>query len=357
MDISKFNGILTKKRIWAGVLLAQFLLFYILSKSEKAVSFFEWFFEKQKNAHTFLPSRISFSIGDAFYTLLSLFIIFKLIQIFRRKTRKKAVFQLLVLANVFYFVYQIFWGMLYFQKPIKEKLKPAEINNQILKELAIKELEICKKLREQLHENEKGIFTLVDVKKIQLEVLQNQSKIPLEISKKKPIIYNNIKPSLFSFIEGYTGILGYYNPFTSEAQYNQYLPDTYIPFTIAHESAHQLGFAREQEANFIAYMLGKNSTDISLKYATHYFTLRSLINALSYSDEVTAKKMLDSYSEAMKRDRNYELAFREKHSGKVDAFFGFTNDLFLKTNQQEGAITYSYFVELLVQYENQNKSH
>ena len=38
----------------------------------------------------------------------------------------------------------------------------------------------------------------------------------------------------------------------------------------------------------------------------------------------------------------------------MNAFFAFTNDLFLKTNQQEGAVTYSYFVDLLVRYERMN---
>ena len=53
---------------------------------------------------------------------------------------------------------------------------------------------------------------------------------------------------MFGIIGNYVGFQGYYNPFTTEAQYNAELPNTYIPFTLSHESAHQLGFAREQEA-------------------------------------------------------------------------------------------------------------
>ena len=351
MDIKKSNGILKKKRIWAGVLLAQFFLFYMLSKSEIAISFFECFFEKQKNAHVSLFSRFTFSIGDAFYTILLLFIFIKLIHLFSKKKRNKTAFQLLILANCFYFVYQLFWGMLYFQEPVRNKLKPVAINTTLLKEFALQELKICKSLREIQNENEKGVFTILDHEKIKLEILKSQKDIPAEISSKKEIKHNAIKPSLFSFIEGYTGILGYYNPFTAEAQYNKELPNTYIPFTMAHESAHQLGFAREQEANFIAYIIGKNSDDPALKYSTHYFTLRSLLNALYLSEETFVNHVLESYSESMKHDRNHELEFREKHAGKIDEVFGFTNDLFLKSNQQEGSVTYSYFVELYIRYE------
>jgi hypothetical protein len=54
----------------------------------------------------------------------------------------------------------------------------------------------------------------------------------------------------------------------------------------------------------------------------------------------------------MKRDRNAEKLFIEKHAGLLDIFFGFTNDLFLKSNQQEGSVTYSYFIDLLLRYED-----
>ena len=148
----------------------------------------------------------------------------------------------------------------------------------------------------------------------------------------------------------YSGILGYYNPFTAEAQFNANLPSTFIPFTLSHESAHQLGFAREQEASFIGYLSGKDSKNVDLKYSTEYFVLKSLLNSLAEKDEVFVKNILKNYSAGMKRDRLAEKEFVKNHEGILDTFFGITNDLFLKTNQQEGSITYSYFVKLLVQY-------
>ena len=167
---------------------------------------------------------------------------------------------------------------------------------------------------------------------------------------------SSFKPSLYSRIISYTGIQGYYNPFTAEAQYNPGLPSTYLPFTLAHEHAHQLGFAREQEANFIAFLTGKNSSDADLKYSTQYFVLKSLLNALAESDPGFVKDILRNYSPAMQRDRTAELSFRKKHEGWLEEFFGITNDLFLKSNRQEGAVTYSYFVNLLVRFETANRT-
>ncbi|NHX22211.1 DUF3810 domain-containing protein, partial [Escherichia coli] len=73
------------------------------------------------------------------------------------------------------------------------------------------------------------------------EILNQQKQLPLGLNSKITTDISNFKPSIFSFIMNDTGILGYYNPFSAEAQYNPNLPDTYLPFTLAHESAHQLG--------------------------------------------------------------------------------------------------------------------
>ena len=42
---------------------------------------------------------------------------------------------------------------------------------------------------------------------------------------------------------------------------------------------------------------------------------------------------------------------KEKNDSFITEIFYFTNDIFLKSNQQEGSVTYSYFIDLLVLYE------
>lgn len=242
--------------------------------------------------------------------------------------------------------------MLYFQEPIISKLPKTDVTLEKRKALALKYLKKCKQTRKLVSQDRNGVFILTDLEAIQDEILSNQSKLPQLIFKKKSAEVNAFKPSIFRVVMSYTGILGYYNPFSAEAQYNPELPSTYIPFTLAHESSHQLGFAREQEANFIGYLAGSNSSNAELRYSTEYFTLKSLLNSISEEDEAFVKTALKSYSQEMKRDRLYERNFIEQHQGWLDDFFGFTNNIFLKTNQQEGTVTYSYFVSLLVHYEN-----
>ena len=241
--------------------------------------------------------------------------------------------------------------MLYFQEQIIKKIPEREISLDETKQLTLKYLNLCKQTRTLVKEDRNGVFKLYDVSLVETNILKNQKQLPSLINPKKATNINSFKPSLFKGVMSFTGILGYYNPFTAEAQYNPSLPSTYVPFTLAHESAHQLGYAREQEANFIGYLIGKNSENVDLKYSTEYFVLKSLLNSLIVKNPEFVKEVLRNYSPAMKRDRLAEKMFIKIHEGFLDIFFGFTNDLFLKSNQQEGSVTYSYFVDLLLRYE------
>lgn len=338
-------------KFWAGILLAQFVLFYIFSKIEIMVFFFDWMFEFKKIFHQSLFSNFSFSVGDAFYVLVALFLIYNIFQLITSKNRSKPLVKLLIFFNVFYFIYQIFWGMLYFQEPLIEKLETKDAKLEETKQLALKYLEKCKRTRSSVEEDEHGVFKIKNLKSVETEILSSQNEIPELFSNKYVTGINSFKPSLFGNAMSYTGILGYYNPFSAEAHYNPNLPNTHLPFTLAHESAHQLGFAREQEASFIAYFIGINSDNVDLKYSTELYVLKSLLNALVDKNEDFVEAVLDAYSDEMKRDRAFEKKFYEKHDGLGNVFFQVTNNLFLKSNQQEGSVTYIYFTDLLMRYE------
>lgn len=342
------------KRFWAGLLLAQFLLFFILSKIKFAVSLFEKYFEFQKQFHQKLFSNLSFSVGDLLYVSLVIIILFFLFQILKKNNRNKSFLNLLIGANIFYFIYQIFWGMLYFQAPLRDQFSKEEVQAEEMKALAQKYLNLCKESRSLVKENPVGVFEIQNSEEIKEEITRNQKNLPLFLPSKKGFKISSAKPSLFNQIMSYSGILGYYNPFTAEAQYNPNLPSISIPFTLAHEFSHQLGYAREQEANFIGYLSGKNSRNVELRYSTEYFVLKSLLNSLVEKDPKFVHAIISQYSAGMQRDRIAEKIFNKMHEGYFNDLFGITNNLFLKSNQQDGSITYSYFVELLVRYEFQN---
>src|ERR1043166_6917252 len=52
------------------------------------------------------------------------------------------------------------------------------------------------------------------------------------------------KPVYFSGLMSRFGVSGVYSPFTGEPNYNTLQPDCDLPFAVAHEMAHQRGYAR-----------------------------------------------------------------------------------------------------------------
>ncbi len=240
--------------------------------------------------------------------------------------------------------------MLYFQTPLLAKLPKGEPTQQELEELAIKYLKECKKLRTQVKEDKNGVFKVQEISNIKKEIIEGSTQVSRFFLDKKITGIQSIKPSLFGNTMNYTGISGYYNPFTTEAQYNAKLPSSITPFTISHEYAHQLGYAREQEANFIGYLISQQTKNPEIQYSCNFYVLKSLLRLLIKDNPELVKQIVNNYSDGMKRDRLYEKRFFIQHEGILDQFFMYTNNLFLQTNQQDGSISYSYFIDLLVRY-------
>jgi hypothetical protein len=344
------NSKFFKIKYWAIILVVQFLLFYILSRFGFAIHLFSNLFEWKKKLHISLFSAISWSVGDVIYiatTLLFFYLLLRLI------ITKKAVFlkYILITANITYFVYQCFWGMLYFQQPVIEKLGNKKISEEAIQKLAVKYLYLCKATREKLSEDDHHKIKIDNVRQLETEIIAQQKNLPQFINKKIAVSNISVKPSLFDSLMNKTGIYGYYNPFTAEAQYNPNIPASQLPFTLAHEMSHQLGYAREQEASFIAYLCAKNSVNKELQYSVQLYVLKSLLKALAVKNPSFVKNILKQYSSKMKLDRLYEQKFFISNEGIVSDFFGITNDLFLKSNQQAGSVTYSYFIHLVLLYE------
>ena len=238
--------------------------------------------------------------------------------------------------------------MLYFQKPLYYKNK-VEISSKELEKLSLKYIALTNQERKKIQT--KHVFKIKNIEVLKSSILKSQKLLPKEYYQFETSNIDNFKASLFNPMISYTGILGYYNPFTTEAQYNAELPNTYIPFTLSHESAHQLGFAREQEANFIGFLICNNSGNSELKYSAYLYATKSLVNALRNTSPEFAAQATLFLSKEVKSDLKNERLFKEKNDSFLTDFFYFTNDIFLKSNQQEGSVTYSYFIDLLVLYE------
>lgn len=335
---------------WASLWFAQFCTFYLLTKSNNAIKLFIDFYEWQKKEHQQLFSQLNFSVGDIFYTVLFLYIIYLFYQIIIKNNKHQWI-TIFILLNVLYFSYQTFWGMMYYQNPIVVVTKNKKIPVEKLKLLAEKYLQLCINDRNNTNEDSKGIFKIKNLNTIEKQLIIAQNDIPKNYNNKKSTHIVNSKKSLFDPILSYTGIAGYYNPFTSEAQYDKNLPDSSKILTLAHELAHQLGYAREQEASFIGFLSITNSENPELRYSANLYALKNILSNINQSDPKWVEKTLNNYSKGMKRDRYHEKLFQKNYESPLSTFFALTNDIFLKSNKQDGTISYNYFIYLLLEYE------
>jgi len=162
--------------------------------------------------------------------------------------------------------------------------------------------------------------------------------------------YPNPKPVISSKWMSYLNITGIYSPFTMEANYNNDIPDHYIPYIICHELAHLRGFIREDEAGFIAYLACRKSKSAEFRYSGAINALTHALNA--YRKEASVEEyaeLLSTLPAQVARDFWVGRTYWKQFEGKVAEAATMANDSYLKANAQEdGVKSYGRMVGLLL---------
>ena len=157
------------------------------------------------------------------------------------------------------------------------------------------------------------------------------------------------KPLLLSEALSWLGLTGIYSPFTGEANVNVRAPESEIPFSASHETAHQRGFAREDEANFAAYLACRFHPDPDFKYSGALAASVHTGNALFTSDREAWQAVEATRSPAVKRDLGALRAWAERHEGAASRTSERVNDAYLRAQgQTEGVRSYGRMVDLLL---------
>ena len=162
----------------------------------------------------------------------------------------------------------------------------------------------------------------------------------------------DLKYVMLSEPMSYTHITGVYTFFTGESNININFPDYTIPFTAAHELSHQRGIARENEANFCAFLICMEADDPYIRYSA-YVSMYEYFASPIYSADKELYSELYSYIDPKIR---YEMiAFNEffdKYEKNVaSTVSGAINDTYLQIQgQEQGSKSYGLVVDLAVAY-------
>lgn len=258
---------------------------------------------------------------------------------------------LAILLGIIYFCFVAVWGLNYNRQEFAEiaGLKVEAADQSELEELCYKLINRANYLRLDLAEDERGVMTIQggfrEVREDALLGFEQASELYPELGGR----YGKAKPVCFSKKMSYAGISGIYFPFTGEANVNIDIPFCLLPATTCHEMAHQRGFAREDEANYIAWVTCSANPNPEFQYSGALLALVHSLNALFSTNPEKASELVQSYNEGVLRDLSDVSAYWKKHQGKVEEITSDINDAYLKSNrQEEGIQSYGQMVDLLL---------
>ena len=301
---------------------------------------------------------IPFSVGDLFYLGVICYILYKSIRfgiLLKRRQVKKYLFLVILkktlrFALYIYLSFNILWGLNYDRQGIAAQLK-LDVQPYNVEELKL----LTSVLQQRVNHCATGVDS---VKRLELNKSRNvfrEGVVAYSHAKSRYsfLTYEvpSIKASFFSNIGHYFGFTGYYNPFSGEAQLKTTVPFFIKPFVVNHEIAHQLGYGKENEANFVAYLAGREAENTEVRYSIYFEMYQYAFSDLSRKDTVAAKQFQESLHPQVKKDMeafsNYLYRTRNFIEPVVSSFY----DQFLKWNSQpKGKKTYNEVVTWLVAF-------
>jgi hypothetical protein len=299
---------------------------------------------------------LPFSFGDIFYCLSIIFLIRWIILNFKRsyKDTKNWLLDILCAVTIIYFTFHLFWAFNYYRKPLHENLNlKAGYTTEELITTTKYLISQSNKVHNVLVKNDSVIVIFPYSKS---DIIINTPKGYEILAKKQPHLnYDlvSLKKSLLSYPLTIMGFSGYLNPLTNEAQVNSCIPIYKSPTTCAHEIAHQLGYAAENEANFIGFLASINNPDPYFKYSGYTFALRHCLGEIYKRDPKTYETLLYTVNKGILKNYQEVRDFWVSHKNISEPVFRETYNSYLKANNQaKGMESYSYVVALYVNYLN-----
>jgi hypothetical protein len=306
---------------------------------------------------------IPFSIGDIFYAAVTVLLLYKLFffirglirkQVTRRNVRE-AIGNLIFFSLWVYILFNLLWGLNYNRPPMAAYL------NIKLKSYSVNELKgVMEVLVNRLNELDSPSMLYRRELRVKKKLFE-ESVLAYEMtgSGYPFLIYErpSLKPSIYSYVGNYLGFSGYYNPFSGEAQVNTTIPSFVQPFVSCHEIGHQLGFAKENEANFAGFLSARMSVNPAFRYSVYFDMYAYSLNELFYRDSSSAKALHQQLKPQVKKDYATIQSFFSRYHNPIEPVIRSLYGRYLKANDQPGGLrSYNQVVAMLVAYHKRHKN-
>ena len=328
-----------------AILFAIALLIFLFGMSSNAVEFLysDGFYQLSAVAQRLISSVFPFALGDFMYLALVGYVLFSIFRAVKKlvttkkyfggKSNKTLLIQPVNFMLILYIVFKLLWGLNYSRPSITGRLGISD-EKYTTKDLVALGDFLIKRVNQikasQPDYQGKKVYTAAGLAAGSKKAYDKMVKLNPFFNYRSPAL----KPVLFSWLITKIGIEGYYCPPSGEANINMRLPEFTLPFVACHEISHQLGIAREDEANLIGYMVSTNSTDVDFQYSGNYNILRSVLFEMRMKSPEDFEILYKKINAATLNDFRKEREFWMQYNGDMSAYMNVALDKFLKINNQ-----------------------
>lgn len=353
-----WKSILRDKLLLLLLVLAVLLKLFSLNEARVEQYYTYGAYPYISNGLRFLLGWIPFSIGDLVYFGAFIFLVvktWKFVRLLAKRQVKEYLSWILLRKYIklvlwIYIIFNVLWGLNYNRQGIAAQLDlniKTYTNEELFEFTWHLQQRLCEygdltdSVRRQRFDNNDTLFAYG-------ENAFDQIKADYPF-----LTYRNpsIKPSLYTALGHYFGFTGYYNPFSGEAQLKTTVPVFIKPFVLCHEIGHQLGFAKENEANMVGFLVSSKAEDPEFRYSAYWELYTYAIRELSRKDPLRARMMRMVVHNSYKRDYKEYYNYLVGNSNMVEPYISEFYDNYLRVNNQpKGKMTYNEVTAWLIAY-------
>ena len=305
--------------------------------------YFNGFYRPFSMCLRYISCFFPFAFGNIIYGLFICFSIYFMVRTISKLWKQEIPWQVIPLKVInfillLFIIFKLFWGLNYHRPPIAKKLdiKDEKYHTEELVALANYFLVKLNTLKPQI-DSSKARPKQYHIAQLQKEALKTYHKLAA-INNVFAYPEPCVKPCLFDNFITKSGIEGYYNPLSGEANINMKLVPFVLPFIVSHEIAHQTGIAKEDEANLIGYLVAINSRDINFRYAGYYSIFGNVLREIRLKSPENFELIVLQLDPSVKKDFDTEIKFWLKHNASLSKYMGTAFDKILKLNSQQKGI-------------------
>jgi hypothetical protein len=295
-----------------------------------------------------LSGGFPFSLYDVFITVLVILLPASVIvAVFR-------VFPVRKILSVLFFVifgtvswFYLSWGINYFRPDVYHRtaLEQARFDTVEFSNFLDRYIDDINAARLQVDE--------IDPDKVDADIETTYREMAEELGISYPCGKRRTKKMIYEGLITKMGVSGYFGPFFNEVHVNFYPRPLDIPFTLAHEKAHQFGIASEAECNFFAFAVCTAGRLPEVRYSGY---LGAFGHVFSYARRLMGTEELKNRLECLDRHvladyRRSADHWRDGVDKGLSEAQSKVYDAYLRTNRIESGIeNYSEMVGLLVSW-------